>query len=440
MLDSWPYQQSRNLRLIVACLLIFGVGVATTVMLWALSWDAPLDPATPEPIFAIGPLAPGGSVEQEFKGVGSYLTGLEIFVRTDSEENAQAPFIMRLFEGDSLLRQNEVTTRVSTEISAVRWDFAPIVQIEDHQFRLQIVVGERTGVPVYIMASLTDMLPGAAVTNGIPTGDHIDVALRPWRTIQRADVFRAATTRLPAGLFGLVAAISALTLFVGHSSTKLIPPHGSRSTRLISPFVTGLVVTLFILAIKLRMVGLRVLPEQEAKFWPEWIAIVVLVGVALWGLDLSRRLGRYLARLWNLARFYNSMPIDQVRDSLGNSLGGAALVLWRPSLTGVLIVRDRYAATRRAFGGGPELLLAIAVFAAMALTLTALVAHILEGPDSKVVQIQVLKSGNPLEGNLDLLNRIHTALPPKLAGIAWLVVAIGTLLLRLTRRQPIQLS
>ena len=76
----------------------------------------------------------------------------------------------------------------------------------------------------------------------------------------------------------------------------------------------------------------------------------------------------------------------------------------------------------------------------MALTLTALVAHILEGPDSKVVQIQVLKSGNPLEGNLDLLNRIHTALPPKLAGIAWLVVAIGTLLLRLTRRQPIQLS
>jgi hypothetical protein len=434
MLDSWPYQQSRNLRLIVACLLIFGVGVATTVMLWALSWDAPLDPATPEPIFAIGPLAPGGSVEQEFKGVGSYLTGLEIFVRTDSEENAQAPFIMRLFEGDSLLRQNEVTTRVSTEISAVRWDFAPIVQIEDHQFRLQIVVGERTGVPVYIMASLTDMLPGAAVTNGIPTGDHIDVALRPWRTIQRADVFRAATTRLPAGLFGLVAAISALTLFVGHSSTKLIPPHGSRSTRLISPFVTGLVVTLFILAIKLRMVGLRVLPEQEAKFWPEWIAIVVLVGVALWGLDLSRRLGRYLARLCE------SVQRDLGRASFDKSLEGAAQVLRRLSLTGVLIVRDRYAATRRAFGGGPELLLAIAVFAAMALTLTALVAHILEGPDSKVVQIQVLKSGNPLEGNLDLLNRIHTALPPKLAGIAWLVVAIGTLLLRLTRRQPIQLS
>jgi len=434
MLDSWPYQQSRNLRLIVACLLIFGVGVATTVMLWALSWDAPLDPATPEPIFAIGPLAPGGSVEQEFKGVGSYLTGLEIFVRTDSEENAQAPFIMRLFEGDSLLRQNEVTTRVSTEISAVRWDFAPIVQIEDHQFRLQIVVGERTGVPVYIMASLTDMLPGAAVTNGIPTGDHIDVALRPWRTIQRADVFRAATTRLLAGLFGLVAAISALTLFVGHSSTKLIPPHGSRSTRLISPFVTGLVVTLFILAIKLRMVGLRVLPEQEAKFWPEWIAIVVLVGVALWGLDLSRRLGRYLARLCE------SVQRDLGRASFDKSLEGAAQVLRRLSLTGVLIVRDRYAATRRAFGGGPELLLAIAVFAAMALTLTALVAHILEGPDSKVVQIQVLKSGNPLEGNLDLLNRIHTALPPKLAGIAWLVVAIGTLLLRLTRRQPIQLS
>ena len=434
MLDSWPYQQSRNLRLIVAYALIFGVGVATTVMLWALSWDAPLDPATPEPIFAIGPLAPGGSVEQEFKGVGSYLTGLEIFVRTDSEENAQAPFIMRLFEGDSLLRQNEVTTRVSTEISAVRWDFAPIVQIEDHQFRLQIVVGERTGVPVYIMASLTDMLPGAAVTNGIPTGDHIDVALRPWRTIQRADVFRAATTRLPAGLFGLVAAISALTLFVGHSSTKLIPPHGSRSTRLISPFVTGLVVTLFILAIKLRMVGLRVLPEQEAKFWPEWIAIVVLVGVALWGLDLSRRLGRYLARLCE------SVQRDLGRASFDKSLEGAAQVLRRLSLTGVLIVRDRYAATRRAFGGGPELLLAIAVFAAMALTLTALVAHILEGPDSKVVQIQVLKSGNPLEGNLDLLNRIHTALPPKLAGIAWLVVAIGTLLLRLTRRQPIQLS
>ncbi len=436
MVDSQSYRHSWNRLLVVAYALILGTGVATAIMLWTLSWNAPLTASVPEPIFSIGPLAPGGSVEQEFEGSGSYLTALEIFVWTDSDRDTQAPLILRLFEGDSLLRQNEVSARVSTEISAVRWDFAPIVQIEDHQFRLQIVVGERTGVPVYIMASLTDMLPGAAVTNGIPTGDHIDVALRPWRTIQRADVFRAATTRLPAGLFGLVAAISALTLVVGHSSTKLIPPHGSRSTRLIFPFVTGLVVTLFILAIKLRMAGLRVLPEQEEKIWPEWIAIVVLVGVAPWALDLSRRLGRYLARLWNLARFYESIPRDQLRDSLGNSLEGAALVLWRPILTGVHIVRDRYAATRRAFGGGPELLLAIAVFAAMALTLTALVAHILEGPDSKAVQIQVLKSGNPLEGDLGILNRIYTTRPPMLAGLAWLAVATGTLLLRLTRHGP----
>jgi hypothetical protein len=74
----------------------------------------------------------------------------------------------------------------------------------------------------------------------------------------------------------------------------------------------------------------------------------------------------------------------------------------------------------------------------MALTLTALVAHILEGPDSKAVQIQVLKSGNPVEGDLDLVNRIYTILPPKLAGIAWLFVAIGTLVLRLKRRGPSQ--
>ena len=432
MPDPLPHLHSRNLPLVVAYALTLGIGAATAILLWTLSWDAPLDAATPEPIFAIGPLAPGGSVEQEFEGAGFYLTGLEIFVRTDSAGDVQTPFILRLFEGDSLLRQDEVSASVNTDVSSVRWDFAPITQIDGHLFRLQIVVGERTGVPIYVMASLTDMLPGAAITNGIPTGDHIDVALRPWRTTQRADVFRIATTRLPAGLFGLVTAISALTLVVGHLSTKLIPPHGSRRTRLIFPFVTGLVVTLFILAIKLRMAGLRVLPEQEAKFWPEWIGIVVLVGVALGALGLSRRLGRYLARL------YESVSTDSVRASFDNSLGRAAQVLRRLSLTGKLIVRDCYA-TRRAFGGGPELLLAIAVFIAMALTLTALVAHILEGPDAKVVQLQVLKSGNPLEGNLGLLNRIHTTLPPKLAGITWLVVAIGTLLLRLTRRQPINL-
>ena len=96
---------------------------------------------------------------------------------------------------------------------------------------------------------------------------------------------------------------------------------------------------------------------------------------------------------------------------------------------------DRYRIACQAFGGALEFLLAILVFCAIGLTLIALMINILDGPDPKLVQIQGWHPvGNPPEGNLNMMNHTSTIRPPKQALIAWIIVALVALSLRVVKQ------
>ena len=443
MLDSQPHRRSLRPFYLVAYAAVIGTSMVTAVLLWTLSWNAPLNATVPEPIFAIGPLAPGGSVEQQFEGEGTYLTGLEFFIQADSARELPVALVIRLYEAGSLLRQGNLDAVVGPDIASARWDFAPISDVEGRRLSLQIVVGDSVQTPIYVMASLTDLLPGGAVTNGIPTGDHIGVAIRPWRTVQRTDVIRVVVSSFPVGVPGIVVAISVLALVVGYFFAKLTPRHGSRVWRHHSPYLLGLSVTLLVLAVRFHRAGSRILPELEAEFWGEWARIMVLTGIAVWLLALGGQFSRFLHDKY-LAPYITahfSMP----RVGVKKHLGGVAsrMIMYRAASRMMIkywadILQDIYLDVRRLFGGNREILLAVAVFFAITLTLIALAAHILEGPNARHVGIPVLKDHIPFAGNFDVLERIHTVRLPKMAGIAWSVVAIGSLLLRLTRRDSTQ--
>lgn len=438
--SSRSRQQPRDRRQVVAYASIAGAAIVTAVLLWTLSWNAPLSHSGPEPIFAIGPLPAGGSVEQELDAESSYLTGLEVFVRTDSDDDVPVTLVMRLRQGRTLLREGRLAARVGSVITSVRWDFTPIIpQIDGKRLSLQIVVAESAQAPIYVMASLTDMLPGSAITNGIPTGDHIDVTIRPWRAIQRLDILRVAASELPGGWLGLVASASILTVVVAYSITWLIPANQRRSLSRGARFIAALIVAVLVMVLALHDLESSILPELDAAYWEAWIKFVGLLGAVLllfkagvlifnlskigWG-----RLGRYWLRQYQFL---------QTVASLALRIGLAGRLLGRTAKNIVLIamhdVYDSYITIRQSFGGNRELLLASATFVAFGLSLIAIVANIMEGPSATYVSIAVLEDLTSFEGNLDILHRGQTLPFPKYAGIAWLLVAVGSLWLRLTR-------
>ena len=65
----------------------------------------------------------------------------------------------------------------------------------------------------------------------------------------------------------------------------------------------------------------------------------------------------------------------------------------------------------------------------------ALMINILDGPDPKLVQIQSWRPiGNPPEGNLNIMSHTSTIRPPKQALIAWIIVGLVALSLRVVKQ------
>ncbi|MDP6756728.1 MAG: hypothetical protein QF719_00690 [Chloroflexota bacterium] len=434
-----------RLRQVVAYASIVGAAIVTAILLWTLSWNAPLSAADPEPIFSIGPLAPGDSVEQEFNASPSYLTGLEIFVRADSDKDLPVALVMRLREGRPLLREGRLLARVSSDITSVRWDFPPIPQIHGRQFSLQIVIGESTQAPIYVMASLTDKLPGGAITNGIPTGDHIDASLRPWRSIQRLDVLRVAAFDLPGGWLGLVASTSILTVVLAYSITWLIPGNRSRDLPRGSRFIAALIVAVLVMVLALHDLETNIVPELNSGYWVAWIKFAGLLIAALLTfmtvmlLFKARMLIFKLSRIgWGyLVRYFLRHYLFMRAASIASRIRLVGLALGRTAKHIVLIamhvVYESYITIRRSFGGNRELLLASTTFVAFGLSFIAIVTNIMEGPSARHITIPILEDGVSFEGSLNILHRGQTISFPKYAGIAWLLVAAGSLWLRLIK-------
>ncbi len=343
----------------------------------------------PEPIFSIGPLAAGGSVEQEFDVAGSYLTGLEFFARADAEKIRPASFIARLYEGESIIRQDEVEARIGPEVGTVRWDFDAVVEPVGRRFRLQVVVGEIVTRPVFLMASLTDMLPGSAVTNGVPTGAHIDLAIRPWREIRRLDTLMATADSLPGGIAGLAVLMLAVGGGLGYLMSAVARSPGRRET--LAWMVLGLSAAGLVLIGELHRSGELSLPERHFRLWPGFFRTV--------GLLAGTALGAVLAR-----------PVGRIIDNISNSRGP------RPK-------------------GWRENALATLVIVAVLLTLLAGVAYGLDGPELVHVNVPIFESEHVSQGDVGLLGHNPARLAAQAATAVWLVAGAGALLYQLSTRR-----
>lgn len=374
---------------VVALGLALGAALTSLVLLWFVSWNAPMYEAAPEPIFSIGPLAPGGSVEQEFEVAGSFMTGVEFFAHADTEQDLPASFIARLYEGGAIIRQDDIESRIGPNVESVHWDFDAVVNPVGRRFRLQVVVGEEMTRPVFLMASLTDMLPGSAVTNGVPTGAHIDLAVLPWREIRRLNTLLATAASLPGGIAGL--AVLMLGVGGGLGYVMAAVARSSRRWETTAWLVLGLSVAGLVLIVELHQLGELSLPERHFRLWPGFFRTV--------GLLAGTALAAVLAR-----------PIAGMIDNVSNS-PGAGPKGWR------------------------ERSLVSLVFVAVLMTLLAGVAYALDGPEIVYVQVLVFESGHVSQGDVGLLGHDPARVAASVATVVWVAVGAGALLYQMSIRR-----
>ena len=263
----------------------------------------------------------------------------------------------------------------------------------------------------------------------------------------------------PIGLPAMLVAIAALSIFIGYPATRLIPSQTNRMTKSLFFLAFGLAVTIFILLIRLMTGNSQVLPEQTPKFWSDWLQIALIVGVAMWlALSSSVGIARWLvigSRLINVLRSrdwsYREISVTELQEALLSTrlppgfvqaimhLYQGVLRIYATFLSQTAeLIRYTYRGCKmacQAFGGALEFLLAILVFGAIGLTLMALMINILDGPDPKLVQIQSWRPiGNPPEGNLNIMSHTSTIRPPKQALIAWIIVGLVALSLRVVKQ------
>ena len=186
---------------------------AAAVVFLTTRWDAPVSERKPEAIFAAGPYAPGDSFEQRFSTDVNLLSNLRVALRTEPADAPTAAFdlLFRLYDGNRIVREGIVEAPgLGRGITPVRWDFAPLEGSAGRELRLQAVVGANARQPVFAVTSLTDYLPGSLISNGTPTGPHIDLSLVLGRRLYPTQILAVMGDRYPLGAAGLAASALAL--------------------------------------------------------------------------------------------------------------------------------------------------------------------------------------------------------------------------------------
>ncbi len=341
--------------------------------------------SAPETLFGIGPLASGESVEQEFEVAGLFLTGVEFFARVDGVADSATPFVARLREGETIVREGRIEARVGTDIQAIRWDFGAVTDPVGRRFRLQVVVDEGATRSAYLMASLTDKLPGSAVTNGVPAGRHLDLALQPWRKIQRLDILAATAGGLPGGFAGL----AVLLLVVGLGMAYLIAAmvRAPAGPGMVPWLGLGLSVAVLVLVVEMHRSADLALPETSFRLWPGFFRTVGLLATAMIG----------------------TMAAEPARNVMGN-VGREFL--------------DR-------LDGGREKLVAGLVVVAVLASLVAGLAYALDGPEIVFVEVAGSSGDQVVQGAVGLLGHEPARVSSMLAAVFWLVVGAAVLVHRI---------
>lgn len=181
-------------------LLLTGIILTLLIVFATLRWEQPASGASPATGWRVGPFTTGESFSQGFYSEVSYLSRVDIGVRGHAEDGTQvsAKFIFRLFEHGVLVRQGRLTQDNLTQApQSISWKFAPIRNSIGGEYELQVVVEDIVGGKLLAETTTEDTHPGPIHTNGIPSGDHIDLVLNPYRDLQRLAIFWAIGDSIP---------------------------------------------------------------------------------------------------------------------------------------------------------------------------------------------------------------------------------------------------
>ncbi len=204
-----PFREGLRAPLLLAAVLL----ALALLALGTTTWRQPASGADPVTGSTVGPFAAGESFSQRFSSEVSYLTGVSVRVRARGGGGApvDAELHFRLYESGDLIREGQVSVSGLPESShPVSWSFGPIFESAGREYKLQVVVAEISGGRLIADTTMEDTLPGPVITNGIPSGEHIDLVLRPFRELRRTGVLLAVGDSVPGGRLGAALFLGAL--------------------------------------------------------------------------------------------------------------------------------------------------------------------------------------------------------------------------------------
>ena len=153
---------------------------------------------------------------------------------------------------------------------------------------MQAVVGANARQPVFAVTSLTDYLPGSLISNGTPTGPHIDLSLVLGRRLYPTQILAVMGDRYPLGAAGLAAGALALGVVSGLGLIALRGPRGRRPAERLAWLSLGIGLTAMTASLVIRSVGGDPVPESGTDFWTRIAVLVVAVAVVPWSLAALR--------------------------------------------------------------------------------------------------------------------------------------------------------
>ena len=276
-------RQSRRLALItlVTTTLLL---VAALLVVRTTRWDTLVFQESSPGAFSAGPFKSGDAFEQNLVVPVDHLSSLRIRVHTPegAQTSPEAQLIFRLYAGDEIVRQGFAgIPNLTQTIRQVVWSFVPIATSANQEYRLQVVINKDIETSIYTMASLTDKWPGALISNGVPTANHIDLAIDPGRELSATQVLLGAASRTPIGAFGIVLPVvaGATAFAAGILANRHVP---STHPRLVSALLVGLAAAAIHASIALGTFGSTPLPGLVSIFWIWILVCLYAISRALW--------------------------------------------------------------------------------------------------------------------------------------------------------------
>lgn len=176
---------------------------AAMMGLRVLRWENRLGAPPAAEMFAVGPIGPGGSVEQSFTAPGALFSAVRVAVRAEVQQPGEIVLNFRLQAdevGARILREGKVALAPGPEFRFANWEFLPIRESGIERYSVLISVDESSRGPAEFPVNLVDPLNGLLKINGIPGAAHIDLVASFDRRVSGTDILRALASGGPTAL------------------------------------------------------------------------------------------------------------------------------------------------------------------------------------------------------------------------------------------------